>query len=114
MTESTVDYSKIDPKKLQDIITNLTEVLKLGEHQALKTRQLRWALTTQMHKNQSVFWLDGKNNYELQKAFHEYYKEFELVFGKQSPYNSGSKVEDTSCWAMWEKRHWKEAQNIDD
>lgn len=110
-TESTVDYSKLDPKKLQIIIDKLTEALKLGEHQAMKTRQLRWALTKQIRLNQPVFWLQG-NPHQILKLFIEYYREYELVFGKRGPYHSGSMFEDSSCWAMWEKKHWEEAQGI--
>jgi len=111
MSESaTVDYSKLDPEKLQKLIDKLDESLKLNEQTAHKTRQLRWALTKQMRLNQPIFWLWDKRGNILAKIFNEYCDEYELVFGKKHPSRYGNMIEDSKAWAMWEQKRWQEAQ----
>ena len=104
-----IDYSTVDPEKIQKIIDFLTKLLAIGEQQQLKTRQLRWALTKQMRLNQSKFWLEDKTSSQVSTLFIEYCAEYRQVFGKSSPFICHNVSEDAKCWAMWEEKHWKEA-----
>ena len=108
MTDST------DPIVLQRLVDNLTELIELDEKKKLKQMQLRWEFTRQLHLCMPKFWLEGLITSKLFTMMNDHYDEYEKVFGKQRPQSSGSQVEDVKAWIMWEKKHWEEAQKLDD
>lgn len=99
-----------NPKKLALIIDKFTRLIQLEDEKQHKIRQLRWELTRQLHLAMPKFWLEGKTTSQLIAIYDAYYVEYEKVFGKPRPQSCGSKAEDAKVWALWQKRHWEEAQ----
>jgi len=112
ITAEEIEKNRNNPEKLKHIVDLLTQSIELDERKQVTTKKLRWELTRQMHNKMTTFWIDDEvtGNMGLVKLFNKWNAEYEIVFGKQSPYIYGNFIQDAIDWKWRQKENWEKAQ----